>query len=62
MSALPDNHGALAIELAGELVWLLPEKALYCLREIFMGPNFSCWLHTFRLMMQIISERINVPK
>ena len=33
MSALPDNHGALAIELAGELVWLLPEKALYWPRE-----------------------------
>jgi len=33
MSALPDQHGALALELAGELVWLLPEKALYWPRE-----------------------------
>ena len=33
MSALLDNTGALALELAGELVWLLPEKALYWPRE-----------------------------
>jgi DNA ligase-associated metallophosphoesterase len=33
MSALFDTTGALALELAGELVWLLPEKALYWPRE-----------------------------
>lgn len=33
MSAVFDSTGALALELAGELVWLLPEKALYWPRE-----------------------------
>jgi len=33
MNALPALHGALALELAGELVWLLPGKALYWPRE-----------------------------